>query len=410
MRHDDVLALLQERLTAVAGTETVALEASLGRYAAETVVAPRHVPLHDNAAVDGYAFAYADYARRNTLGVTARIAAGDLQAIDVGRGEAARIFTGAVMPLNCDTVAMQEDCEISADGRTVTVPKGLKPGANRRRAGEDVREGAVALQAGHRLRPQDIAGLASIGLADVPVFSRLRVGILSTGSELVDPGKADALTPGQVFDSNRSMLKALAATLPLDIVDLGILRDDAATIERTLGEAAAQFDVLLTSGGASRGEEDHLVATLDKLGKRYLWQIAVKPGRPMTLGHLPDRRHDCVLFGLPGNPVAVFICFLLYVRPALVRLGGGEIEAVPRFRVAADFEIARKKPDRREFLRGWLEPAPGGEMKVKKFPRDGSGLISGLRAATGLIEIPEHVTHVRRNDLVDFIPLSAFGI
>jgi len=409
MRHDEVLALIEARLTAVVGAEEVPLAEAAGRFLAETVSAPRDVPLADNAAVDGYAFAYADYYRRNTLGVRARIAAGDLGPAAIGKGEAARIFTGAAMPEGADTVAMQEDCEVSADGTAVTVPKGLKPGANRRRAGEDVKAGTVAFEPGIRLRPQDIAALASFGLAAAPSFHRLRVAVMSTGNELLEPGAA-AIDPGQVFDSNRAMLAALAATLPVELTDFGILPDDGARIADAISAAARDHDVILTTGGASRGEEDHIVTTLDRLGKRHLWQIAVKPGRPMTVGQIAGDGHDCVFFGLPGNPVAVLVCFLLYVRSALARLGGGRLPAPPRYTLPAGFEIARKKTGRREFLRGWLSHGEDGTVRVEKFPRDGSGLISGLRQATGLIELAEDVSGVRPGDTVAYIPFSEFGL
>ncbi|WP_099866760.1 molybdopterin molybdotransferase MoeA [Pararhizobium haloflavum] len=410
VRHDDVVAMIRERLTIIAPTETIGLAEAQGRYLATPVTAPRDVPLADNAAVDGYAFAYADYFRRNTLGVRGRVAAGDLGSIELVRGEAARIFTGAVMPLGADTVAMQEDCDVSDDGRTVTVPKGLKPGANRRRAGEDLEAGQPVLEQGDALRPQEIAALASLGVGQLEVYRPLRIALVSTGNELVEPGTANDLVPGQVFDSNRAMLRALTASLPVTVTDLGILTDDSATIEETLREAAASHDLILSTGGASRGEEDHIVEILDRIGKRHLWQIAVKPGRPMTFGQISDDAHDCVFLGLPGNPVAVFVCFLLYVRPVLQRLGGRADETIARYPLPANFEIARKKPGRREFLRGWLGTGEDGRPAVEKFASDGSGLITGLRQATGLIELPEDTERVARGDTVLFIPFSTFGI
>jgi molybdopterin molybdotransferase len=409
MRHHDVLALLEERLSPVVGDEFVALDAALGRFLSTDVIAPRDVPLHDNAAVDGYAFAYADYFRRNTLGVRARIAAGDLAPPPIGKGEAARIFTGAVMPEGADTVAMQEDCETVHDGTVVTIAKGLKPGANRRRAGEDVKAGTTVLTAGRRVSPADVGALASLGLARIGVRGRLKVAILSTGNELVEPGEEN-LAHGQVFDSNRAMLKALSTVLPLDITDLAIAPDREDAVASMLADAAEHHDVILTSGGASRGEEDHIVTAIDRLGTRHLWQIAVKPGRPMSFGQIRSSERDCVILGLPGNPVAVFVCFLLYVRPALAHLGGGILPPVPRFPLPAAFEIGRKKTDRREFLRGWLSVDAEGRTVVEKFARDGSGLITGLRQATGLIELPEEVERVRKGDIVSFLPLSGFGI
>ena len=266
--------------------------------------------------------------------------------------------------------------------------------------------GDVLLGTGQLLRPQDIAALASIGIAQVPVFQRLRVAIVSTGDEIVDPGTVADLEEGQVFDSNRHMLAALCDHLPLQVTDLGILEDDEAAIEAALSDAAGGHDVILTTGGASRGEEDHIVNAIDRLGKRHLWQIAIKPGRPMSFGQIGA----CVFLGLPGNPVAAFVCFLLYCHAAMRLLGGGIHHEPLRFEVPAGFEIKSKKPDRREFLRGWLETDQGTGTVVRKFQRDGSGLISGLRSADGLIELDEDVRAVRPGDMVRYIPLSQFGI
>ena len=404
MRHHDVVKLIVERLHPVVGTGSVGLDEALGRYLSEAVTAPRNVPLHDNSAVDGYAFSHADYERLDTLALGPRAAAGDGPIEPVKAGTAARIFTGAIMPPGTDTVAMQEDCTLVEDA--VQIPKGLKPGANRRRAGEDLKAGDPMLAAGHTLRPQDIAALASIGVPHVPVFNPLRVALVSTGNEIVDPGTTQHLADGLVFDSNRHMLKALCHHLPVTVTDLGILRDDSDAIAETLKAAAVDHDIILTTGGASKGEEDHIIDAIDQLGKRHLWQIAIKPGRPMSFGQIGS----CVFVGLPGNPVAAFVCFLLYCHPALRILGGGTHREPIRIQVAAGFAIDRKKPDRREFLRGWLETDAASGTVARKFQRDGSGLISGLRSAEGLIELDEERLAVKQGDPVSYIPLSQFGI
>lgn len=405
MRHSDCVALIVEKLAVVTPLERVTLADANGRILAEDIAAPRNVPLHDNAAVDGYAFAQNQHAScQGRFRIGPRIAAGDTASHCIQPGEAARIFTGAAMPAGADTVVMQEDCSVEDDDKTVVIPGGLKPGANRRKAGEDVREGDVVLHSGKRLRPQDVAALASFGLATAAMFAPVRVAVLSTGNEVIEPGRPIAL--GQVYDSNRAMLRALAATLPTQVSDLGVLPDNAATIEETIAEAAQNHDVILTTGGVSRGEEDHIVAAIDKLGKRHLWQIAVKPGRPMSFGQIGD----CVFLGLPGNPVAAFVCFLLYARPAITVLGGGTWQEPTRYPVPAGFSVPRKKADRREFWRGWTETDAAGRLVARKFARDGSGLISGLRQATGLIEIPEEVTAVDEGDVVSFLPLSSFGM
>ncbi len=230
------------------------------------------------------------------------------------------------------------------------------------------------------------------------------MAILSSGDEIVRPGAA-ALQPGQVYDANAPMLTALVASAGARPHDLGVVPDRLDVIRRTLAEAATRHQVILTTGGASRGEEDHMITALELLGKRHLWQLAIKPGRPMSMGQIGD----CVVVGLPGNPVAVFVCFLLYVWPMLRRLGGAPWPEPRRLRLPATFDVSGRKPGRREFWRAMLVEGPTG-LAVDKFQRDGSGLISGLRAADGLIDIPEAHGDVRHGDLVDFIPFSTFGI
>jgi molybdopterin molybdotransferase len=407
LKHDEALAILRERVSAVAATETVPLSAALGRYLAEPVRAPRDVPAADNAAVDGYAFAHDEHAARGGFfPVVARIAAGHPPRSAHRPGTAARIFTGAVMPAGADTVAMQEDCETHVqDGQPfVVIPAGLKQGANRRKAGEDVSAGALVAESGSRLRPQDIAAIASTGRDRISVYRRLRVAIVSTGDEIVPPGAAPGA--GQVYDSNRFLLASLLATSGCEPVEAGILPDAAAAVEASLRRLAGECDCLLTTGGASRGEEDHLVTVLDRIGKRHLWQLAVKPGRPMSFGQIGD----CPIVALPGNPVAAFVCFLIYVRPLLAVLGGGAWPEPERIQVEAGFDLPSRKVGRREFFRGWLAAAADGRQVARKFARDGSGLITSLREADGLIEIAEDVEAVAPGDRVTFLPFSGFGI
>ncbi|WP_349360394.1 gephyrin-like molybdotransferase Glp [Stappia sp.] len=407
LRHADALAILKARVAPVVGTETVPLARAAGRRIAQTVTAPRAVPAADNAAVDGYAFAHADHAETGGFfPLSQRIAAGHPSDTALPPGTAARIFTGALMPQGADTVAMQEDCETHVqDGLDfVIVPQGLKPGANRRRAGEDLAAGAGLVTPGQRLRPQDLAAIASTGTGEVAVYAPVRVALVSTGDELRRPGAP--LPEGGVYDSNHFLLRALLEEAGAAITDLGILADDSSLVHDTLREASATHDMILTTGGASRGEEDHLVTALDALGTRHMWQLAIKPGRPMNFGQIGD----CVTLGLPGNPVAAMVCFLLYVRPVLAVLGGGPFPEPRRFQVPAAFSVPKKKPDRREFYRGTLDTDGKGRTVVRKFNRDGSGLITGLREADGLIEIPEEATQVRDGDLVDFLPFSELGL
>lgn len=409
LRHNDVLQMIKQRIGPIMATETVPLADANGRILAEPIVAPRNVPLSDNAAVDGYAYRHADF---EDLGgwfeVADRIAAGHARQTPMPKKTAARIFTGAAVPPGLDTIAMQEDCEphVQNDRPFIAIPPGLKAGANCRKSGEDVLEGTTVLLAGERLRPQDIAAIASLGIAEIAVFQKLRIALVSTGDELLRPEAGTTPLPGQVFDTNSVMLKGLLEMVPVEVTDFGVLADDANLIRNTLAQAAGAFDMILTSGGASRGDEDHVIMALDELGQRHLWQLAIKPGRPMTMGQIGD----CVFVGLPGNPVAAFVCFLLYVRQIILRLQGCAWRLPNRFSVAANFGIETKKPDRREFLRGILGQAEDGSLTVTKFDRDGSGLITGLREADGLIEIEEATTGIHPGEIVDFIPFSEFGI
>jgi len=407
LRHGEALAILKQRVAPVATRETVPLAEAAGRILAEPAVAPRPVPAHTNAAVDGYSFAAADCdaAGGARLRVEGRAAAGHRLAGPPAPQTAARIFTGATMPAGHDTVVMQEDVEAKAiDGQIfVSIPPGLKRGANVRRAGEDVDAGETLLRAGALLRPQELAQLASIGMAEVACFARLKVAIVSTGDEVVPPGAA--FSEGLVYDANAPMLTALVASAGALPTDLGILPDNPDAVRHRLAEAAHDFDAVILSGGASLGEEDHVVAALDALGKRHLWQLAIKPGRPMSFGQIGGS----VVLGLPGNPVAVFVCFLLYVWPLLRRMGGADWPEPRRYRLPALFAFPGRKTGRREFWRAILKETPHG-LGVDKFPRDGSGLISGLRVADGLIDIPEDMGEVRPGDPLAFIPFSEFGL
>jgi len=408
LKHAEALALLEQRIVPVAAIETVALERAAGRVLAEDVSSPHNIPGHDNAAVDGYAFDHRCLAPESdsTLAVTMRIPAGAEVKDALAPGTAARIFTGAPMPDGADTVVMQEDVTVEERGseRFVTVPPGLKQGANRRLAGEDVSKGDRVVKAGARLRPQELAAIASTGKGEISCFAPLRVALVSTGDEVVRPGAP--FRPGQVYDSNHYLLRATLEAMGAEITDLGVLPDDRAGIREAMEAAARSHDVIVTSGGASRGEEDYIVETIDEIGTLHGWQIAIKPGRPLAFGQVGD----CIFLGLPGNPVAVAVCFLIYGRPMLLRLQGAAWSAPPRFALPAGFAIASKKAGRREFMRGFLETGADGCALVRRYPRDGSGLISSLTAADGLIELAEETTTVAQGDAVHFIPFTELGL
>ena len=406
MPHDEALAILKSRVRPVVDVESINLHMALGRYLAESVLAPRDIPAHDNTAVDGYAFNHSGFDRQggSRLQIVGEATAGHPYPSTPSSDDAVRIFTGAVMPDGFDTVVMQEDVRIEEQsGQTwVMIPPGLKWSANRRLAGEDAKLGDVLVQAGARLRPQDVASAAACGLDRLRCYAPLKVAIFSTGDEIMRAG--DPFVPGKVYDANAPMLEGLIEVAGAVPVDLGVLQDRADRVREALAEAAGGYNVLVVSGGASQGAEDHVARTIDAIGKRHLWQIAIKPGRPMSFGQVGD----CVVLGLPGNPVAVFVCFLIYVRPVLARLAGGTWAEPVRYPIAAAF-AQKKKRGRREFWRAKLT-LKDGRLAVEKFARDGSGLISSLREADGLIEVAEEVTEVRDGELVDFIPFTEFGL
>jgi molybdopterin molybdotransferase len=400
MRVEEALALLAGRLSPLAGTETVALRAAAGRILAADLVSPIDVPAFANSAVDGYAVRYADLAPEveTILPVTGRVAAGAALGRPVAPGEAIRIFTGAPMPEGVDTVMMQEDAEAMADGRVLLRP-GLKRGANAREAGEDVARGATILRAGRRLRPQDVGLAASVGLTTLAVRTRLRVALFSTGDEIAEPGAP--LPPGRVYDSNRFTLAGLLGQLGCAVTDLGILPDRREELAAALAEAAPGHDLILTSGGVSTGEEDHVKAAVEAKGSLFLWRLAIKPGRPVAMGQVGGT----AFVGLPGNPVAVMVTFAHVVRPLVLHLAGAEAKPPARFPVRAAFAY-RKKAGRREYVRVTLAPGDDGAMEARKFPREGAGILSSLVESDGLVELGEETLSVSPGEMVAFLPFS----
>jgi molybdopterin molybdotransferase len=391
------LDLLCRKTVALPESEPAPLGAALGRFLAADLVAPRAVPPHDNSAVDGYAVFHADlFADRETvLPIGGRAAAGHPLDRPARRGEAIRIFTGARMPEGPDTVMMQEDC-IAAGGQ-VRLRPGIKQGANRRRAGEDVAAGAVVIPAGRRLRAQELGLAASLGLASLTVYRRLRVAVFSTGDELAEPGAP--LPDGGIYDANRHAIAALLHGLGCAVSDLGIQPDRPAAIRDALAAAALGHDLVITSGGMSTGEEDHVKAAVEALGALHFWRLAIKPGRPVALGQIGR----VPFMGLPGNPVAVMVTFLTLARPLILRLAGAS-DIMPRaYRVRAGFAY-RKKPERREYLRARLEPDGAGGWVAHKFPRDGAGILSSMVESDGLVVLGETVTHLETGSEVDFLP------
>jgi len=399
MRVDEALELLGRSVARVTGSEAAALDAALGRILAEDVVSPLDVPAHENSAVDGFAVFFDDLDPEHdtVLPVTGRAAAGHPLGRAATRGEAIRIFTGATMPEGLDCVMMQEDCE--RDGDKVVLRPGLKRGANRRLRGEDVAAGTTVLHAGARLRPQDLGQAAAVGRGELLVSKPLRVALFSTGDELREPGTV--LEPGCIYDSNRATIHGLLTGMGCEIADLGILKDEAESLRAALDAAARDHDLVVTSGGVSVGEEDHVRGAVEALGRLHLWRLAIKPGRPIALGQI-----GAVPFvGLPGNPVAVMVTFLNIVRPMILRLMGGTGLTPHHFRVAADFSHKKKK-DRREWVRASLVADGAAGWRAVKFPRQGAGVLSSMVESEGLVALPEEMTQLERGTMVDFLPFS----
>ncbi len=399
---DDVERLIGERVTPVAETETVSLRDARGRVLAADVIAPINLPPFDNSAVDGYAVRHADVGLdgETKLAIVDRLTAGRAATQALEAGNAIRIFTGAPMPPGADTVFMQED--VRQEGGAVVVPAGLKRGANRRLAGEDVARGSIALGAGRRLQPQDISMAAALGLRTLPVRRRVRVAIFSTGDEIVEPGAP--LPAAGLYDANRHLLGGMLAQLGAEVSDLGILRDDPDKLAAKLSEAAQAHDVVLTSGGVSTGEADYVRAAIEKIGSLVFWRVAIKPGRPVAMSVLGGS----AFVGLPGNPVAVFVTFARVVRPLLLRLAGAKPEPLIALPVISGFAYAKKK-DRREYVRVSLTRREDGAYVAMKHPQDGAGVISSLTATDGLAELADEVTEIAPGTMIDFLPYAVLA-
>jgi molybdopterin molybdotransferase len=397
--------LIAERVVAVTGQEAVALRNARGRVLATNVVSAVNVPPFDNSAVDGYAVRSRDLdpAAETRLHVIDRVAAGHSPMHALGAHESVRIFTGAPAPQGADTIFMQEDVRI--DGNTVFVPPGLKPGANFRLAGEDVKQGATILLQGQRLAAQHIAIAAATGLTTLPVRRRVRVALFSTGDEIVEPGQP--LSQAGLYDSNRYLLLHMLAGLGAEVTDLGILRDAPAQLSAAIAQAAHNHDLVLTSGGVSTGEADHVREVVEKLGRLVFWRIAIKPGRPVAMGVLPGGNGSSAAFaGLPGNPVAVFVTFVRVVRPLLLRLAGALPEPLDVSPARATFRYKKKK-DRREYVRVFAKRAADGTIEVTKYPREGAGLLSSLTETDGFAELAENTTAVEPGDSVGYLSYAS---
>jgi molybdopterin molybdotransferase len=399
---DEMERLIAERIAPVDETEEVTLNKACGRVLARAITAPLDLPPFDNSAVDGYAVRHSDLAPmgETRLAIAGRLAAGSAASRPLAAGTALRIFTGAPMPDGADTVFMQEDCRVG--GENVVVPPGLKLGANRRLAGEDARKGAIVLPAGRRLTAPDVALAAALGVTRLSVRRRLRVALFSTGDEIVEPGAARPAPA--LYDANRYLLAAMLAQLGAEVTDLGILKDDPAALAQAIGAAARAHDLVLTSGGVSTGEADHVRTAVERIGQLVFWRVAIKPGRPVTMGVVPGSSPGtgAAFVGLPGNPVAVFVTFVCVVRPLLLRLSGAELKPLIALPVRLAFAY-RKKKGRREYIRVALRRDANGTIEAFKHPQDGAGVITSLTETDGLIELGEEVTNVAPGATAGFL-------
>ena len=403
MRAEEALRILADRIVCVVGTERVPLARCGRRILAADVIATRDVPPHDNAAVDGYAVAFDDLDPQGTtqLAVTGRLAAGGRLETPVRRGAAIRIFTGAPMPAGTDTVFMQEDAR-AVDG-VVTLPHGIRRGANRRKRGEDITAGKTILHAGARLRPQDLGLAASIGITALDMRRPLIVAVFSTGDELVEPG--GPISIGKIYDANRVTLIALIEQFGCTVIDLGIIPDRLDAVREALRTASSVADAIVTSGGMSTGEEDHLRGAVGTLGALHFWRLAIRPGRPVALGQVAGKP----FVGLPGNPVAMMVTCLRFARPLLLGLAGATAREPIRFKVRTQAAL-EKKAGRREWLRVRIARDADGAPVALRFPRDGAGILSSLVESDGLLELPEELTTVPAGAMVDFLPFSEVDV
>lgn len=400
MSVDEAVAIIAAKIKAVTETETVSVSDADGRVLAETVLAPLPLPPFTNSAVDGYAVRHSDLgaAAETPFPIVGRVEAGALSTVGIESKQAVRIFTGAPMPKGADTVFMQEDVRL--EGANVVLPAGLKKGANVRPVGEDIPLGSIALPEGRRCRPQDVALIAALGLTHIQVRRRIRVAVFSTGNEIVAPGAPRG--PSQLYDSNRFMLLAMLRRTGCNVSDLGILRDDRAALTQALTKAAAEHDLIITSGGVSTGEEDHVKAAVEAAGSLVLWRMAIKPGRPVAMGVVGGTP----LIGLPGNPVASFVTFTYVVRPTIFALSGASLERVVPAQVVSTFAY-KKKIGRREYVRANVRKNDAGVLEGVKFPREGAGLLSSLVETDGFIELGEDTTEVKPGDVVNFLSYAS---
>ena len=399
-------AFIAKLVPKVQAVEALAIRSALGRVLARDIVSAIDVPAHDNSAMDGYALRSAELASEGDtlIGVAGTAFAGGRFDQPVAAGQGVRIMTGAVMPAGLDTVVPQEFTRTDADGRIRIAAATVRAGDNRRLRGEDLARGEAALQAGRILSPADLGLLASLGQAEVPVFRRLRVAFFSTGDELRSIGQP--LDEGCVYDSNRYTIWGMLQRLGVEVIDMGVVRDDPEALREAFSQAAACADAVITSGGVSVGEADHTKQVMKQLGEVLFWKIAMRPGRPMAIGRIGEPGgHQAMLFGLPGNPVAVMVTFYAFVRDALLAMSGATKLPLPLLR-AVSSEALRKKPGRTEFQRGIVTQAADGRWQVRITGAQGSGILRSMSEANGMVLLHHGQGNVAAGESVDVIPFT----
>ncbi len=400
----DVLKFLSELVTEVSETESVDIFDALGRIVAKDVISPIDVPPHDNSAMDGFAFNGQQLSSEGalTLKVMGTALAGKAWQGQVGPNECLKIMTGAIMPEGLDTVIPQELCQAITAESIQFDSRLLKTGDNRRHRGEDIAKGKPALLKGARITPAAAGLLASLGLPQVTVYRRLRVAYFSTGDEILSLGEAPR--EGAVYDSNRYTIHGLLEELGCQMIDMGVVKDNPALLEQAFTQAAAQADAIITSGGVSVGEADFTKTMMKKLGDVAFWKIAMRPGRPMAVGRIKHDHRSAVLFGLPGNPVAVMVTFLAFVKPALLQMMGCTALPAPLARARTQ-EVLRKKPGRTEYQRGIVSRNSEGELEVVTTGNQGSGVLSSMVQANALIVLQHTQSTAQVGDWVDVLLL-----
>lgn len=399
LKAADVNAFLARLVTPVRDTQACGVFDALGRVLAEDVVSPISVPPHDNSAMDGFAFdgSQLQAGQPLVLRCLGTAFAGQAWSGQAGAGDCVKIMTGAIMPAGTDTVVPVEFVKV--EGETVTVPADVvRRGDNRRLLGEDLMAGRPALSRGQSLGPAALGLIASLGLPTVPVYRRLKVAYFSTGDEILSLGEAPR--EGAVYDSNRYTVFGLLTRMGIEVIDMGVVKDEPAALEAAFRRAASEADAIVTSGGVSMGEADHTKAMMKQLGDVAFWRIAMRPGRPMAVGRIVQEGKSSVLFGLPGNPVAVMVTFLAFVRPALQIMSGAS-PATPILLKAHSAEALRKKPGRTEYQRGIVTREADGSLRVRTTGNQGSGVLRSMVEGNGLIVLHHDQGNVAVGDAVD---------